>query len=156
MRFVPDLARPRLRPALGALAVATWLALPSDSRGAPSAAPKVRLTAKTADAMLTQARDRVVAKAATDAEILDAALVVAQLTSGASRGAGQAALTAIATAATDGPTSDARGDVGLLARVLAGDEGTDAGVAAERKLGVATDVAVLGPFRDTGGGLRTQ
>lgn len=155
MRFVPDLARPRLRPALGALAVVTWLSLPSDSRGAPASPPKARLTAKTADAMLAQARERGAAKTATDADILGASLVVAQLTSGAARGAGKSALDAIAAAESEGPlAADARADVGLLARVLANDEGTDAGVTADRKLGVATNVAILGPFRDTGGGLR--
>ncbi|MFO0673744.1 MAG: hypothetical protein U0235_29680 [Polyangiaceae bacterium] len=106
--------------------------------------------------MLAQARERGTVKGAHDAEILSAALVAAQVTSASPRGAGQAALSAIASVPTDpGLDADARGDVSLLARVLSGDEGTDAGVAADRKLGVATDVAVLGPFRDTGGGLHT-
>ncbi len=153
MRFVPGLGL--RRTTLGALAVASWLAFPSDSRGAPQTASS-RLTAKTAEAMLAQARERGTVKGAHDAEILSAALVAAQVTSASPRGAGQAALSAIASVPTDpGLDADARGDVSLLARVLSGDEGTDAGVAADRKLGVATDVAVLGPFRDTGGGLHT-
>ena len=40
-----------------------------------------------------------------------------------------------------------------MALSLGSDEGTEAGTEAARELGVVTNLAILGPFRDTGGGL---
>ena len=49
--------------------------------------------------------------------------------------------------------ADVRDQAALLARMVASDEGTDDGARADAKLGVVDALAILGPFRDTGGGL---
>ncbi|HEX8790466.1 MAG TPA: transglutaminase family protein, partial [Polyangiaceae bacterium] len=81
--------------------------------------------------------------------------------------AAMAVVTTIADRATDGraqdalgkiakdpaTTADARAEAQLLARSIAADEGTDAGAKADHTLGVVEALSVLGPFRDTGGGL---
>jgi hypothetical protein len=48
---------------------------------------------------------------------------------------------------------DVRDEAALLGRALSADEGTEAGLRADAKLGVIQSLAILGPFRDTGGGL---
>jgi hypothetical protein len=50
-------------------------------------------------------------------------------------------------------STDVRAEAALLARMVASDEGTEAGIRADEKLGIVTELAILGPFRDTGGGL---
>lgn len=52
--------------------------------------------------------------------------------------------------------TDARGEATLLARSLADDEGTEAGAKADHALGVVEALSVLGPFRDTGGGIEAH
>jgi hypothetical protein len=49
---------------------------------------------------------------------------------------------------------DVRGDAALLSRALADDDGTEQGSRADRALGVVDELWILGPFRDSGGGLR--
>ncbi len=72
----------------------------------------------------------------------------------ATEGRAEAALQALATdAAFASLPADVRASGSLLARTLASDEGTNAGAAADHALGVVTAQSVLGPFRDTGGGL---
>src|SRR5207302_3789302 len=44
-------------------------------------------------------------------------------------------------------------EAALIKRAMSADEGEAAGVQADVALGVLTHVAILGPFRDTGGGL---
>ena len=66
----------------------------------------------------------------------------------ATAGKGSAALLQIAAAAPSVAI-----DAKLLARSLAANEGDPAGISADEALGIVTNVAVLGPFRDTGGGL---
>src|SRR4029079_3614580 len=46
-----------------------------------------------------------------------------------------------------------RSEAAALARTLSSDEGTALGIEKARAVGIVTDVSVLGPFRDTGGGL---
>jgi hypothetical protein len=72
----------------------------------------------------------------------------------ADRAANDAAASAVSRiAASSGVGGDVRGDAALLARMLAADEGTEAGAQADHALGVVEALSVLGPFRDTGGGL---
>ena len=53
-------------------------------------------------------------------------------------------------------TPEARAEAQLLARSLAADEGTEAGSKADHALGVVGALSVLGPFRDTGGGIEAH
>ena len=72
----------------------------------------------------------------------------------ASHGASEQALRAVAAEPSLG--AELRGEASLAARALSAEEGGDASAPADRALGVVTDVAVLGPFRDTGGGVRAK
>ncbi len=102
--------------------------------------------------------DAAVARAASvpkDEHAQLAAMAVAlALAPRSTEGKTDAALAAIAKAAqAAGLPSDVAEDALLLARSIAPDEGTDAGVAADHALGVVTSSSIVGPFRDTGGGL---
>lgn len=131
-----------------------------DSRAIPNAAsPQTRFTAKSAEAMLKSAVSRGADNAASEGEVLASALVAAQLNAMVRFPAGREGLAAISNAKAEGgankDAAEARQDVALLARVLSSDEGTDAGVAIDKRAGILTELSVLGPFRDTGGGLRS-
>lgn len=76
---------------------------------------------------------------------------IASLSDRATEGKDTAALTQIAQSPS--LPADVKHEAELAARALASDEGTDAGRQADEKLGVVTDLAIVGPFRDTGGGL---
>jgi hypothetical protein len=136
----------------------------SDTAAAPAApqaqSPKTAVTthyvAKTSATMAAAAVARATDKSATEFDILTAALTVHNLGSGLPRGGERTALESIASAPSGGEVAlEMRRDVGLLARAAAPDEGTDAGVDANKKLGIVTDLALLGPFRDSGGGFAT-
>jgi transglutaminase-like putative cysteine protease len=120
----------------------------TSSVGQASDAHVLRWTDETPDAMIDDARDRALA-AGTETELLAAAFVVRSLDSRGENGHAERAMREIAAHAT----GDVADDVKLMALSLSSEEGTDAGAAAARALGVVTNVAVLGPFRDTGGGL---
>lgn len=139
------LALPLRRAALGALLLTTTAASPAP----PSPAAPLRWTDETPDAMIDDAKARAVAPGAPEADVLAAAFVIRALESRGENGHAEQALRDVAGKVT----GEVSGEVALLAQALADDEGTDAGVAADRKLGVIADVSVLGPFRDTGGGL---
>lgn len=66
-----------------------------------------------------------------------------------------AALGALKTAASaEGLAPELRGEAAALARAAERDEGSTAGIdRARADAGIVTDLAILGPFRDTGGGL---
>ncbi len=139
--------------ALGFLAVTSIAAVPPADPPAPKAmAPGARWTEETPDAMLDAAKAR--AMVASESEAVAAIATILALSDRTEYGRAQKALEEIATKAASG--ADVRGEAALAARMLAADAGTDAGATADRKLGVATDVAVLGPFRDTGGGLEAK
>jgi hypothetical protein len=53
-------------------------------------------------------------------------------------------------------SAEVRAEAALLARMRAANRGTEAGSRADQKLGVVQSLAILGPFRDTGGGLDTH
>ncbi len=122
---------------------------PAAASAAASAPPSPRWTDETPDAMIEDAKARALAPGAPQADILAAAIVIHALEPRAENGLAERALQAIAT----GTSGEVAGEVALLRRSLADDEGTGPGAEADRRLGVLTELAVLGPFRDTGGGL---
>jgi hypothetical protein len=115
---------------------------------APSAAP-LRWTDETPDAMVADAALRATAPGAAESDVLAAAFVIRALDTRAENGRAESALASIA-AKAKGPVAD---DIALLGRSLASDEGSNVGTLADAKLGVVSDLSILGPFRDTGGGL---
>ncbi len=121
----------------------------SVSRGAPQ--QNVRYTEVTPDAMIDAARVRGTAEGAPDHAVLGAIATISSLSDRATDGAADKALAAIAASKA---APDLREEASLVARTLAADEGQPSGVSADAALGVLTHVALLGPFRDTGGGLQ--
>src|SRR5258708_17152294 len=101
--------------------------------------------------MIDDAAARAIGSGSPEAVSLAALAVIDALPDRATYGRAAAALERVAAAA--GPSADVRDQARLLARTMAADEGTDAGARADEALGVLGAVAVLGPFRDTGGGL---
>lgn len=120
---------------------------------APLAATReaLRFTGETPDRTIAALEKRARAPQATEADRLAALAGVLTLADRATRGRADAAVTAIA--AAPGASEELRGEAQVALRSLAADDGTSAGVAKARQLGILTDLAVLGPFRDTGGGL---
>ena len=139
--------------ALGFLAVTSIAAIPPADPPAPKAmglpTSAARWTEETPDAMLDTAKAR--GLASSEVEAVAAIATILALADRAEYGRAQKSLEEIAVKSA--ASADARGEAALAARMLAADEGSDAGVSIDRRLGVATDIAVLGPFRDTGGGL---
>ncbi len=111
----------------------------------------LRYTDETPDAMIDRAVERA---SGSDRSALAAVATIEGLAPRAGWGHAREALETIARA--QGVSDLARTDAALAARSLTSDEGTEAGIAADRRLGVVTDFAILGPFRDTGGGLGTK
>ena len=136
-------------------ALATFRSAPARSDMAPTpASTPARWTDVTPDAMIDAqvARAKNATAAATrDAEALAAMAVIEELGPRAADGHAEAALTAIAGMAN--LPLDIRTEARLAVHALSSEEGTAAGAAADRALGVATELSILGPFRDTGGGL---
>jgi tetratricopeptide (TPR) repeat protein len=151
--------------ALSALALLAW-ARPSDSAPAPGdvkalvpttpPAGGVRWIAATPDPMASQASARVFAAKgpAVEREAIAAMAVLRELEGRSTEGHVRGLLEAISIAKT--LSEEVRGEAALMARSMAVDEGTPSGITTSRQLGLLTDVAVLGPFRDTGGGLAAQ
>jgi len=142
VRFAPShlamLALAGLVPLLGA---------PPSRAGS---APAVRYTDVTPDAMVDAAKGRALATGASEHAVLGAIATIGQLADRASDGAADKALGAIAASSL---APELREEAALVKRSLADDEGEAPGIAADEALGVLTHLAVLGPFRDTGGGL---
>jgi hypothetical protein len=118
-----------------------------------------RATAKTAVTWVDETPDAMVDDAAARALAADtpvhgqlaALAIVATLARQADYGRAQAAFERVAAGAR--VKDDVRSQAALLGRMLAADSSTEAGGIADAKLGVVRDLAILGPFRDTGGGL---
>ncbi len=127
----------------------TALSTPSLSPAGTVPAP-VRWTDETPDAMVEDAVLRAVAPGASPRAQLAALATIAALADRAQDGAAQKAFDRVATATAN---VDVRGEAALFARMTAADEGTPAGAQADEALGVVDALAILGPFRDTGGGL---
>lgn len=101
--------------------------------------------------MVADASARALAENATPRDQLAALSVIAALSGRAQDGVAESAFERIAAGA--GVNVDVRGEAALLARMIAPDDGTEAGERANEALGVIDSLAILGPFRDTGGGL---
>ncbi len=110
----------------------------------------LRFTGETPDAIIAALEKRAVAPKATEADRVAALAGISHLRSRAAQGRAATALTSIANAAG---SEELRNEALVLARSRSADEGTIAGEPKARALGILTDVAILGPFRDTGGGL---
>jgi Transglutaminase-like superfamily len=134
--------------ALSAVALAVIV---SDTRAAFSTAeaPPVRWTDETPDAMVENAVVRATAPKASARTQLAALTTINALTDRADWGVAEKGFEQIAAAAD----AEVKGEAALLARPLAGDQGSDGAAREDARLGVVGTVAVLGPFRDTGGGL---
>ncbi|OJY15357.1 MAG: hypothetical protein BGO98_22725 [Myxococcales bacterium 68-20] len=120
-------------------------------RGTAAANAVSRYTGETPDATIDAQKKRASA-ATSDADRVAALSVIASLSDRASHGAPlQATRELIATLP---PISEVRGEAAALARAYEPNEGTVAGASSARsEAGIVTAVSVLGPFRDTGGGL---
>jgi hypothetical protein len=101
--------------------------------------------------MVNDATDRALAQSSSEPARAAAVATIVALAKRARSDGAKRALDRISAAPDVGV--ELRGDAALLARSLAGDEGTDSGGKADRALGVVDALAILGPFRDTGGGL---
>ena len=125
----------------------------AQSKDALRAAPAMALrwTDETPDAMVDAAKARAMAPKAPERDAVAAMVTITAIHDRAAEGRAQKALDEIAHGAD--VSAEAKDEALLLARAMAPDEGTPAGVAADRARGVVTDLAILGPFRDTGGGL---
>lgn len=110
----------------------------------------LRYVGETPDATIEAEVRRAIATES-EADAMAALSVLASVAHRASEGVAERAVRELATNAKI--PAEVRGEASVLARALASDEGTAAGVSRARDLGILTDVAVLGPFRDTGGGL---
>jgi hypothetical protein len=169
--------------ALPALVFAATLARTQDARSAPQDTPSsgsrgsaaLRWTDETPDAMVDDATARALAPKATPGDQLAALSTIATLSGRATDGHAEKALARIAdelgassggghAEAGESPgagradvdvrsEADVRAEASLLGRMLAPDDGTDTGADADEKLGVIDALSILGPFRDTGGGL---
>jgi transglutaminase-like putative cysteine protease len=101
--------------------------------------------------MVDDAASRAVLADAPEHEREAALAVITSLSAMASSDRARIALERVA--GTTSVPADVRGDAALLARMMAADEGTESGARADRKLGIVDTLSILGPFRDTGGGL---
>jgi len=102
--------------------------------------------------MLDDAAERAVAPGAQEHARLAALATIARLAERWDQGHARTAFERVATDA--GRAGDDVSDqAAVLARMVAADEGTEQGAREDRKLGVVDALAILGPFRDTGGGL---
>ncbi|MBX3209914.1 MAG: hypothetical protein KF764_33095 [Labilithrix sp.] len=122
------------------------------ARGAAATPERgARYTGETPDATIDAQKKRALA-ASSDAERLAALGVIASVSERATHGAARDATREVIAALP--PTSEVRGEAAALARTYEANEGTVAGASSARaEAGVVTAVSVLGPFRDTGGGL---
>jgi len=110
-----------------------------------------RFTAETPDALVETQKRRALAAKASEADVIASMAVIATMSDRTGNGVAERALNEIASSASVMP--EVRGEALALARTLAANEGTEAGIEKARGAGILTDVSVLGPFRDTGGGL---
>lgn len=138
-------------PLLLVLATASVLAVSAPAGIASADTKSSRFTAETPEQTIDAHKARAIA-GPTDADRVASLAIIAQLSDRAPQGYGLEALKAAAAGMPE--KSPVRSDAAALARSYEPDEGTSAGVdKAKSDAGILTDVAVLGPFRDTGGGL---
>jgi hypothetical protein len=149
----------RLPYAPSALALTIVLAWTPSARTAPNdlaspdpSATALRWTDETPDAMVDDATARALGPTATVRDELAALSTIAALASRATEGYASKALARIA-ADSSGKPDDVRGEAALLGRMLANDDGTESGAEQDERIGIIDALSILGPFRDTGGGL---
>ena len=135
--------------ALSLAALALVLADAPRALSAPSAA--FRRTDATPDAMVDAALARATAPGATEHALAASLAVMVALANRAANGHVEQALARVASTSAAAP--DLRAEASLMGRMISGSEGTEAGARANHALGMVEAVSVLGPFRDTGGGL---
>ncbi|HEY3817962.1 MAG TPA: transglutaminase family protein [Polyangiaceae bacterium] len=111
----------------------------------------LRWTDATPDAMVDDALARALAPSAPEHAQAAALATLVTLAPRAANGHAEQALARIA--GTAALPADVRSQASLLVRMLAFDGGTEAGSRAEHALGIVQELSILGPFRDTGGGL---
>ncbi len=140
---------PFLLLAVPALALGAGGAAPTAP--APAAAGSPRYTDATPGGMITAAKARAMDPKATAHTGLGALASIWSLSDRADYGAASRAARALADSSK--LPEDVKREAELVARALSPDEGLATGVKSDRDLGVVTHLAVLGPFRDTGGGL---
>ncbi len=104
----------------------------------------------TADATIEAQRSRALRPGAEEGAQAVALSVFGALADRAALGFAEHAARSIAEAAV---SPDLHSDASLTARALASDDGAESAIASAQSLGILTDLALLGPFRDTGGGL---
>jgi hypothetical protein len=155
-RRAPARARPPTSDAGSAARVAALALLALAATAAPAgAAPEVpRWTGATPDAMLDAQLARATAPNARERDALAAIATIAAIEARGARGHAQKALAEIG--ASSALPRDVREEALVAARALAPDAGTPQGVEADHARGIVSDVALLGPFRDTGGGLAAK
>ena len=124
---------------------------PTTTAPTTTADPLGRSTAETPDALVELQKKRALTATATEADIVAALVMISSVADRASQGIGERAILDIAAGAN--VTPELKGEAAALARMIAIDAGSVAGVEKARAAGIVTDVSVLGPFRDTGGGL---
>jgi hypothetical protein len=150
------LPRPTSSLFLGMVLAASVLPGFTIARGQPAkaaagATTANRYTDETPDGMIEAQKKRAIA-ATDDAERIAALSVIASIADRATHGRALQATKDIASVLPVG--SEVRGDAAALARAFEANEGTEAGAtSAQADAGIVTDVSILGPFRDTGGGL---
>jgi hypothetical protein len=142
---------PGTKPANPGTTTAGATAGTTTTGGGSTAEGPGRFTAESPDAIVDAQKRRALSAKASEADIIAAMSVIATLADRASNDGAERALAEIAGATS--VSAEVRSEALALARTLASDEGTLAGVEKARSVGIVTDVAVLGPFRDTGGGL---
>jgi hypothetical protein len=131
------------------------IALFSPSGDAAPTTPPQRWIAETPDKMIDRAKVRATAENAKEQEILASIAIIADLSDSAAHGAAVAALTEIAatpSSAANAP-KEARAEAAVVARLLSDDEGSASAAGFDTALGIVNATSIIGPFRDTGGGL---
>jgi hypothetical protein len=134
-----------------ALVLAGIVADGAVARSAPSTSTG-RWTDRTLAAMIDDATERALSPGVAEPMRLAALATIVEL---ANRWDPLKAATALGrvAAASSGVGDDVRDQAAVLARTLAPDEGTEQGARDDNRLGVIDALSLLGPFRDTGGGL---
>ncbi|HEX3344764.1 MAG TPA: transglutaminase family protein, partial [Polyangiaceae bacterium] len=122
-----------------------------DARALSAPSEALRWTDATPDAMVDDALARALAPSAPEHAQAAALSVLVTLAPRATSGRAEQALGRIA--GTAGVPAEVRAEAALDLRMLASDGGTEAASRAEHALGIVQELSVLGPFRDTGGGL---
>ena len=130
---------------------------PTTPAGAPPGAADVaaqKFTGETPDATIDAQKRRALGAKATEADVVTALAIIQSIDTTAAPNLAERSLGEIANAPSVSP--ELRSDASIAARSLANDEGTLPAIDKARALGILTDVSVLGPFRDTGGGLEAH